>query len=64
MKQLKKDLQSLVEDIRTNSKINMKEQHPLFKWKYDDDPTIEFQLMIREIEEFAPEQLEFNLKDK
>ena len=44
---MKQELFETVAGIREQG-INLKDQHPLFKWSYPEMPEIEFQLLIKE----------------
>lgn len=46
---MKESLLHTVKMLREEKGINFKEQHPLFQWSYEEEPTLEFQLLIKEI---------------
>lgn len=46
--EMKKQLQTTVRELRERG-FDLAKEHPLFKWSYPDDPTIEYQLLIVEI---------------
>lgn len=46
---MKESLLHTVKMLREERNVNFKEQHPLFQWSYEEEPTLEFQLLIKEI---------------
>jgi hypothetical protein len=48
---LKDQLLELVDMLEEEEGMDLSEDHPLFRWSYPERPHIEFQLLIKEIEE-------------
>ena len=51
MEEMREQLLSLVESLENEEGMNLNEDYPLFKWVYEQRPDIEFQLLIRQMDE-------------
>ena len=47
---MQKKLQKLVKQLR-EEEIDLKETPALFTWRYEDDPWISYELLIKEVDE-------------
>ncbi len=47
---MKEDLMLLVADLRDQD-IDLQETPALFKWSYQEEPHIEFQLLVKEVDQ-------------
>lgn len=46
--QMQIELQKLVEGLRTEGGVDLKETPVIFKWAYENDPWVVYELLIRE----------------
>ncbi len=49
---MKEDLMLLVADLRDQD-IDLQETPALFKWSYEEEPHIEFQLLVKEVDQMG-----------
>lgn len=49
---LKDQLLDLVDMLETEEGMDLNEDFPLFKWSYPERPEIEFQLLIKQLDEY------------
>lgn len=49
---MKEDLMLLVADLRDQD-IDLQETPALFKWSYQEEPHIEFQLLVKEVDQMG-----------